>query len=89
MQTTSGQNQAILSGANAGNDNEILVFLTGSTGLRLHTGESSNSYIDWQVPAVDDGAWHHLAVVRDATNDEATLYFDGVSQGVVRQPCRR
>ena len=83
MQTTSGRNQAILSGANAGNDNEILVFLTGSTGLRLHTGESSNSYIDWQIPAVNDGLWHHLAVVRDATNDEASLYFDGVSQGVV------
>lgn len=29
------------------------------------------------------GEWHHMAVVVDATADEATLYFDGVEAGAV------
>lgn len=31
----------------------------------------------WNVPALGDGAWHHLALVRDGRPNTITLYLDG------------
>ena len=75
--------QAIISGANAGNSREYLVLLQSDTELRLYSGESLYSYVSWTIASVADGAWHHFAVVRDDTSNEATLYLDGGSQGTV------
>jgi len=76
--TKTGQ-QAIISGANSGNDNEYLIFLLSDTVLRLYGGGGS---VQWTISSLADGGWHHLAMVRDADNNQATLYIDGNSQGV-------
>ena len=81
MRTSKTGMQGLVSAANAGNDNELLVFLLNHRWMRLYTGESGGSYVQWFVPPLADGAWHHIAIVRDATGDRATLYVDGVSRG--------
>jgi hypothetical protein len=79
VNTTNTGQQALLSGANASNDNELLLFFLTDTEVRFYT--DTLSYEIWSVPSVADGQWHHLALVRDVSNNEAILYVDGVSQG--------
>jgi hypothetical protein len=77
--TKTGQGM-FLSGANSGNDNEVLFFLYSSTAIRFYTGESSGSYLNWPLPySVADGQWHHVALVRDDDGgpDKVSLYLDG------------
>ncbi|HLF71355.1 MAG TPA: LamG-like jellyroll fold domain-containing protein [Dehalococcoidia bacterium] len=78
--------RSIVSAANATNDNEFSVFVINGTTLRLHTGETAGSYVEWAVPSLSNGVWHHIAIVRSASADQATLYVDGVSQGVRNTP---
>jgi subtilisin family serine protease len=77
--------QALVSGANAGNDAEFEVVLLSNPNLQLrfYTGETNETHVVWPVPGVADGTWHHLAVTRDAANDQATLYVDGISEGAL------
>lgn len=56
-----------MSGANTVNSNEYLIFLASSTQLRLYAGENASGAFQWTIPSVADGAWHHLAVVRNDT----------------------
>ena len=77
MRTSKTGMQGLVSAANAGNDNELLVFLLSDRWMRLYTGESPGNHVQWFVPPLADGAWHHIAIVRDATGDRATLYVDG------------
>lgn len=79
--TTKTGQQTFLSGANPGNNNEILWFLNSQTELRLYTGEAAGTYTSWTFPSIADGEWHHIVMVRDATNNEATVYLDGASEG--------
>ena len=58
-----------------------MIFLTSDTGLSFYTGESAGENVSWTIPSIADDTWHHIAVVRDATGNAATLYIDGVSQG--------
>jgi hypothetical protein len=81
LQTWKSGEQAILSGATVTNDNEILISLTSSSELRFYTGEAGDSWVSWAIPPVRDGRWHHVAIVRDASNSEVELYVDGVSRG--------
>ena len=85
VKTTKTGIQAMVSGANAGNDAEFELVLLSNPDLQLrfYTGETNETHVVWPVPGFADGAWHHLAVTRDAANDEATLYLDGVSQGAL------
>ena len=80
FQTTKTGQQALISGANASNSNEFLVFLLSDVEIRFDTGEDGSS-VSWTVASVADGLWHHLAVVRDGSNGQVTLYIDGASQG--------
>jgi fibronectin type 3 domain-containing protein/subtilisin family serine protease len=73
--------QALLSGANAGNDAEVELVPVSSTNVRFYTGESNVSYLAWNVPSISTGSWHHLAVTRNGAGGQATLYLDGVSYG--------
>jgi hypothetical protein len=81
VKTTKTGLQALVSGANAGNDAEFELFPVSDTTIRFYTGELNTTFVAWTVPSFADGAWHHLAVTRDAANDQATLFLDGVSQG--------
>jgi len=54
--------------------NSLMLQATTATQLRLyHAGGSSYTYIT--VGAINDGEWHHLAVVSDGTDYD--LYIDG------------
>ncbi|MEE8491683.1 MAG: LamG-like jellyroll fold domain-containing protein [Acidimicrobiia bacterium] len=81
FQTTKTGQQALISGANASNSNEFLVFLASDTNVWFYTGARRNSRVTWKVASVAYGLWHHLAVVRDGSNSQVTLYIDGASQG--------
>lgn len=72
-------NRALLSGANSSNNNAYLIIFTNATGLSLYTGVSATTVVNWTVANISDNIWHHIAVVRDATNDAAYLYIDGAS----------
>lgn len=78
----SGGSHALVSGANSSNSNELLIFLKSPTELRVFTGQSSGSFVKWTVPSLADGSWHHIAVVRDAGNNQVEFFLDGASQGL-------
>jgi len=73
---------ALLSGANAGNDNAFLIYRTGATSLDVYTGQSSTSRVTFDgLDALDDTDWHMLSVVRDQGAGQIRLYVDGVLAG--------
>jgi hypothetical protein len=86
IKTTDTGQQAILSGANSANSNDFLLFLLSPTQIAFYTGETGNSNVSWTIPSIADGAWHHLALVRNDANNQAILYLDGVSQGSRNTP---
>ena len=81
LRTTDTGAQAIVSGANASNSNEYMVYLVDDTHLRLYVGTAENEGVVWQIPSIADGQWHHLAVVRNSGPEHAYLYIDGSYYG--------
>ncbi|MCH8998255.1 MAG: GTPase ObgE, partial [Proteobacteria bacterium] len=81
LRTTKTGQQALVSGAHGSNTNEFLLLLWSATSVGFFTGENTGSRVNWTVPSLADGAWHHLAIVRDAAGNEATLYMDGLALG--------
>ncbi|HND53855.1 MAG TPA: LamG domain-containing protein, partial [Pirellulaceae bacterium] len=81
FQTTRTGEQSIVSGANASNANAYLIDLVTPTQLQFYSSTSGSTFVSWTIPSVADGRWHHMAVVRDDSADQATLYLDGVSYG--------
>jgi len=67
---TTDSNMALVSGANASTDNEFLI-LHGSVGLQLYV--LGSEWIPGQT--FNDGAWHHLALVRE--DPQVRVYLDG------------
>ncbi|NLF73929.1 MAG: hypothetical protein GX575_33385, partial [Candidatus Anammoximicrobium sp.] len=86
LQTTKAGGQTFLSGANAGNANEILIYASSSSAFEVYTGESNSTKLGWTTPTIADNVWHHVAVVRDATAANVTLYVDGISRGTQAAP---
>ena len=81
IKTSKTGKQAIFSGATSGNNEEYLLYFTSHTQILFFLGESPSSYVAWTITSIANGQWHHVAVVRDDTNNMVTLYIDGVSQG--------
>ena len=79
LKTTKTGQQSILSGKNSNQGNEFTVSLLSDTQFRLI---SSGNQVDWSIPSVADDQWHHFSLLRDDTNNDATLYVDGVSRGL-------
>lgn len=86
LKTARTGKQSVFSGANAGNNNEYLIFLDSDTSLEFYTGATSESYVSWDIPTVADSQWHHFAIVRNDTADSVEFYLDGVSQGTRSTP---
>jgi len=72
--TLSGQ-QAILSGANSSQNNELLLFFPNGSTLRTYLKGANNSY----SAALDNGTWHHVAWMREGSREQ--VYFDGTLLG--------
>ncbi|MCA9359562.1 hypothetical protein KC850_00815, partial [Candidatus Kaiserbacteria bacterium] len=73
INTSQTGDQAIL---NAGANNELIVFLQ-NTNLTLYNGGTSDTFaLDSTVIGT---GWKHMTVIRDANNDEWSLYIDGVA----------
>ncbi len=83
IRTTKTGTQAFISGANSDNNNEFLIYPTSHTSVTFYTGASTRSKVSWAVPSFADGQWHHFTVTRDAANNSATLFIDGLSQGAL------
>ena len=71
--TGNTNNQALLSAANSGQANEILLFQTNSSHLSVYIHGSSQSF---HLPTpLSDNNWHQIAVSYDGS--EISLYMDG------------
>jgi hypothetical protein len=79
----------LVSAANNNNNNELLLIVKNPTLLRFFTGEATNTRVDWSVPSLNDGEWHHIAVVRDSGTDQVELFLDGQSKGAQATPLNR
>ncbi|MBZ0167051.1 MAG: hypothetical protein K8I00_09615, partial [Candidatus Omnitrophica bacterium] len=75
MKTTKTSSSAVISGANSGSNNEYLIF-AADTSLSLYAGGNIGT---WTTSSTADGAWHHIVLFRDDTNNQAHLYIDGVA----------
>ena len=74
----SGREGAVLSAARYGQPNEQLIYLRDGEILDYY---DAGSRMPWTGLTLLDQRWHHVAIVRDATNGRIALYFDGVAQG--------
>ncbi len=81
IKTTKTGEQALISGANAGNENEFQLQLVNHTRLRFYTGSAANLGVEWDIASIADGQWHHLAVRRINSLQQVWAYRDGVSVG--------
>lgn len=70
LKTNSTNQQAILSGANSSDNNEVLMFINGNQ-LQIYTSESTLSF----STNLRDGNWHHVVWVRSGKNN--WVYIDG------------
>ena len=75
--TANNGSQAVISGANSGNDNEVLVFFGTNTRLDFYTGTGAAHLFAWTIPALSNSGWHHFGVVRDQDNSVVRAYRDG------------
>ena len=82
LKTTKPRSQSILSAANRSNDNEHMVYLWDQSNLHFFShGASGNPSFCWvSIPAIADGQWHHIVVIRNAAEGSADFYVDGVGQ---------
>lgn len=72
---TAGSSQAVLSAANAGEDNELLIF-------GLNPLQVSIKGVDWNTGVrLGNNHWHHIALVRQGESGLTTLYVDAQQQG--------
>ena len=83
MNTTVASGQAILSGAGASSDNELLVWLASPTNLQLYVRGAALSWTG--LPSLADGRWRHVALTLDVQSgggfETGKLYLDGADQG--------
>src|SRR5690606_6987153 len=71
IKTTDTGPQALVAGAKSANPNEFLMYFTSHTWFEFHGGGTSKFWSG--LPSIADGEWHHVAVVRNATDDEVTF----------------
>ena len=82
LKTSKTGQQAIVSGANRTNDNEHIVFFFNEGQIRYFShgraGVGGSNECDVVIQPIADGAWHHIAVVRNAAEGNADFFIDGV-----------
>jgi len=76
--TTNTGDQAVISAARSGEDNELLVMLEHDEELLVRRRGTARR---WDFDSIADGLWHHYAVVRDARAGNVTFYLDAQSLG--------
>ena len=74
LKTTRTGQACVLSGANAGSDNQFLVFFGSSTQLRLYKSQSQG---DINIPSIADDQWHHFTVLWLGNHNLYVLFLDG------------
>ena len=80
LKTSKSGAQAILSGANQSNDNEHIVFFISGSRFRYYSHGrvgQGQLWCDVDVRPINDGAWHHFAVVRNASEGNTDFFIDG------------
>ena len=80
LKTSKSGAQAIVSGANRSNDNEHIVYFRNESQIRFFSHGRADPNLpdcDVDIQPINDGAWHHFAVVRNASEGNADFYMDG------------
>ena len=87
IKTSKFGTQVIISGARYGNANEYLIsyveyrrYWWYPIERYLHLVSTGMDH-SWSISPLTDNAWHHIAIVRDDSNDLVTAYFDGANLG--------
>lgn len=68
ISTTTAAFNLMVGGANELNPGKLNFFARNSSGAEMNL---------WSTTRIDDDQWHHVAIVRNSTNDSAFLYIDG------------
>ena len=75
MKTTKTGNQAVLSGANASQSNEFLLFFSSATNLRAQVGSGIANH---SIDSIADGRWRHFVYQIDRAAGIERVYINGV-----------
>ena len=81
LKTSKSGAQTILSGANRKNDNEHIVYFNSESQFRFYSHGRADPDLpdcDVDILPINDGAWHHVAVVRNASETNADFFVDRV-----------
>ncbi|WP_372895415.1 LamG-like jellyroll fold domain-containing protein [Stieleria sp.] len=84
-QTTATNQQSILSGARGTSNAEANEFWLSLTPTSAQIAIQDSNRLTWNwapTDAINDGVYHHFALVRDRADNTAEFFIDGVSQGV-------
>jgi hypothetical protein len=84
IRTTDAGFHTIVSAANASFDNEYRIAISG-TALTVEYHNAANAAL-WTLGSVNNGNWHHVAVVSNQSTGQTTVYFDGASLGSQSAP---
>ncbi len=77
---TTGYNSITTIEKTASGTNDFLQILTNSAG-NIYLDDANNANIITTTESYNDGKWHHVAFVRDATAKTIYLYVDGLLKG--------
>ena len=81
LKTSKSGAQTILSGANRSNDNEHIVYFHDESRFRFFSHGRADPDLpdcDVDIQPINDGAWHHVAVIRNASEGNADFFVDRV-----------
>ena len=80
VKTTKTGTQTILGAANSsvGAANEFVVYFHNNTTIRPYL---RNSHVDFSVPSIADGQWHHFVCTLEGSTNTFTTYHNGESLG--------
>jgi RHS repeat-associated protein len=74
----------IVSGARTGQADALRIAIADSDQIDFQADGSASGVAEWRnLPDLYDDQWHHVVVVRNATDDLVELFLDGVSYGAL------
>jgi hypothetical protein len=86
VKTAAGASGSIISEWDAPAAGFLLDLVNGHPRFRADDGlDAPASFVVETAAAVDDGSWHHVAGVFDPASGEASVYVDGIVQGMAPQ----
>ena len=84
VEALSSELSTLLSGANSGQSNAMLIYFLSATSMRTHLGDDGNTSTFTLGSSVDDGVWHHVVWTREGATQN--IYIDGTLEDTETGP---